>query len=48
MFFGVPTMWVRIVDALADDPAGTTALRSLRLLVSGSAPLTLFRGGCWV
>jgi malonyl-CoA/methylmalonyl-CoA synthetase len=39
MFFGVPTMWVRIVDALADDPAGTAALRSLRLLVSGSAPL---------
>jgi malonyl-CoA/methylmalonyl-CoA synthetase len=39
MFFGVPTMWVRIVDALPPDSAGTAALRSLRLLVSGSAPL---------
>jgi malonyl-CoA/methylmalonyl-CoA synthetase len=39
LFFGVPTMWVRLVDAIAQDPAAAAALRSLRLMVSGSAPL---------
>jgi fatty acid CoA ligase FadD36 len=35
MFFGVPTVWSRI----AADRAAAEALRSARLLVSGSAPL---------
>jgi len=35
LFFGVPTVWSRIVA----DPGSAAALRSARLLVSGSAPL---------
>lgn len=35
LYFGVPTVWGRI----AADPTSATALRSARLLVSGSAPL---------
>ncbi len=35
MYFGVPTVWSRIVD----DAAAARALTSARLLVSGSAPL---------
>jgi malonyl-CoA/methylmalonyl-CoA synthetase len=39
LFFGVPTMWVRLADTVAAHPELAPALRSLRLLVSGSAPL---------
>lgn len=39
MLFGVPTMYHRIADALADDPALVQALAEARLLVSGSAAL---------
>ncbi len=39
LFFGVPTMYVRLIEALTSDPGGIAALSSLRLLVSGSAPL---------
>lgn len=35
IYFGVPTVWSRIVDA----PEAAAALRPARLLVSGSAPL---------
>lgn len=35
LYFGVPTVWSRTVA----DPASARALRSARLLVSGSAPL---------
>lgn len=35
LYFGVPTVWSRICE----DPASARALRSARLLVSGSAPL---------
>jgi len=35
LYFGVPTVWGRV----ADDPAAARALRSARLLVSGSAGL---------
>lgn len=35
LFFGVPTVWSRLVA----DPASARALASARLLVSGSAPL---------
>src|SRR5690606_26534502 len=35
MYFGVPTVWSRIVE----DEAAARALRDARLLVSGSAPL---------
>lgn len=35
LYFGVPTVWSRV----ADDRESATALRSARLLVSGSAPL---------
>ncbi|OBK65960.1 acyl-CoA synthetase [Mycobacterium colombiense] len=35
LFFGVPTVWSRVVD----DEAAARALRPARLLVSGSAPL---------
>jgi fatty acid CoA ligase FadD36 len=35
MYFGVPTVWSRIVE----DPESARALRGARLLVSGSAPL---------
>jgi malonyl-CoA/methylmalonyl-CoA synthetase len=39
LFFGVPTMHRRLVDHARDDPRAATALRRLRLVVSGSAPL---------
>ncbi|MFE3071584.1 acyl-CoA synthetase [Streptomyces sp. NPDC059247] len=39
MLFGVPTMYHRLADALAGDPALTGALAGARLLVSGSAAL---------
>jgi malonyl-CoA/methylmalonyl-CoA synthetase len=39
MFFGVPTMYHRIAEALADDTALAKALTRARLLVSGSAAL---------
>ncbi|WP_068276358.1 acyl-CoA synthetase [Aldersonia kunmingensis] len=35
MYFGVPTVWSRIVE----DPESARALRDARLLISGSAPL---------
>lgn len=35
LYFGVPTVWGRVCA----EPAAATALRSARLLVSGSAPL---------
>jgi fatty acid CoA ligase FadD36 len=35
LYFGVPTVWSRMVE----DPDSARALRSARLLVSGSAPL---------
>ncbi|BBZ12794.1 acyl-CoA synthetase [Mycobacterium branderi] len=35
LYFGVPTVWSRVVA----DPAAAEALRGARLLVSGSAPL---------
>lgn len=35
LYFGVPTVWSRMVD----DPESARALRTARLLVSGSAPL---------
>lgn len=40
LYFGVPTVWSRVVA----DPAAAEALRSARLLVSGSAalPVTVF------
>jgi malonyl-CoA/methylmalonyl-CoA synthetase len=39
MLFGVPTMYHRLIDAAASDPAVGAALRRARLLVSGSAAL---------
>ncbi|MEU7701506.1 acyl-CoA synthetase [Streptomyces sp. NPDC039028] len=39
MLFGVPTMYHRLADALADDAALVGALAGARLLVSGSAAL---------
>ncbi|MEV6419375.1 acyl-CoA synthetase [Streptomyces sp. NPDC051662] len=39
MLFGVPTMYHRIAEALATDPALAKALAGARLLVSGSAAL---------
>ncbi len=39
MLFGVPTMYHRLADALADDPALVAAMAGSRLLVSGSAAL---------
>ncbi|GAA1361485.1 acyl-CoA synthetase [Streptomyces beijiangensis] len=39
MFFGVPTMYHRIAEALPGDPALAKALSGARLLVSGSAAL---------
>ncbi|GGU16213.1 MULTISPECIES: acyl-CoA synthetase [Streptomyces] len=39
MLFGVPTMYHRLADALAGDPALVEALTGARLLVSGSAAL---------
>lgn len=39
MVFGVPTMYHRLADAAEAAPSLAAALRSARLLVSGSAPL---------
>ncbi|MFC9284790.1 acyl-CoA synthetase [Streptomyces collinus] len=39
MLFGVPTMYHRIAEALADEPELVKALAGARLLVSGSAAL---------
>ncbi|WP_406640625.1 acyl-CoA synthetase [Amycolatopsis sp. WGS_07] len=39
MLFGVPTMYHRIAEAVATDAALTDALKTARLLVSGSAAL---------
>ncbi|WP_027928099.1 acyl-CoA synthetase [Amycolatopsis benzoatilytica] len=39
MLFGVPTMYHRIAETVADDEALAGALKSARLLVSGSAAL---------
>jgi malonyl-CoA/methylmalonyl-CoA synthetase len=39
LFFGVPTMYVRLVDALRDGDGGAP-LAHLRLFCSGSAPLS--------
>jgi malonyl-CoA/methylmalonyl-CoA synthetase len=40
LFFGVPTMHKRLVEYAQDDAATRDALASLRLMVSGSAPLS--------
>jgi malonyl-CoA/methylmalonyl-CoA synthetase len=42
MFFGVPTMYHRVAEALSDDPALVKALAGARLLVSGSAALPVY------
>ncbi|MCB5164853.1 acyl-CoA synthetase [Streptomyces bambusae] len=41
MLFGVPTMYHRLAEAVATDPALVEALAGARLLVSGSAGLPL-------
>jgi malonyl-CoA/methylmalonyl-CoA synthetase len=41
MLFAVPTMYHRLCDAAEATPAIADALRSARLLVSGSAPLSV-------
>ncbi|EST37020.1 hypothetical protein N566_15270 [Streptomycetaceae bacterium MP113-05] len=41
MLFGVPTMYHRLAEAVADDRELARALAGARLLVSGSAPLPL-------
>ena len=40
MVFGVPTMHKRLVELAEREPAAREALASLRLMVSGSAPLS--------
>lgn len=40
MFFGVPTMYARLIDALEARGAADAALRRMRLFVSGSAALS--------
>jgi malonyl-CoA/methylmalonyl-CoA synthetase len=40
MFFGVPTMYARLVATASEDAGVRDALSSLRLMVSGSAPLS--------
>ncbi len=39
LFFGVPTMYVRLVEALADPAVDRSPLARMRLFCSGSAPL---------
>jgi len=39
LFFGVPTMYVRLVEALADPSVDRSPLARMRLFCSGSAPL---------
>ncbi len=41
LLFGVPTMYHRLAEAVAEDPALVRALTGARLLVSGSAALPL-------
>jgi len=41
MLFAVPTMYHRLAEVVADEPNVAAALRSARLLVSGSAALAL-------
>ena len=41
MMFGVPTMYHRLADAAEEDSHVAEALRGARLLVSGSAPLSV-------
>ena len=41
MLFGVPTMYHRLAAAAEEDPAVAAALGRARLLVSGSAPLSV-------
>ena len=41
MLFAVPTMYHRLCDAAETTPAIADALRSARLLISGSAPLSV-------
>jgi malonyl-CoA/methylmalonyl-CoA synthetase len=41
MLFGVPTMYHRLADAAEQDPTVAGALGRARLLVSGSAPLSV-------
>jgi malonyl-CoA/methylmalonyl-CoA synthetase len=41
MFFGVPTMYHRLANALAESPGLPSALAGTRLLVSGSGPLMM-------
>lgn len=41
MLFAVPTMYHRLVEVGEGDPAIASALRGARLLVSGSAPLSV-------
>lgn len=41
MLFAVPTMYHRLCEAAEHGPALTAALRTARLLVSGSAPLSV-------
>jgi malonyl-CoA/methylmalonyl-CoA synthetase len=40
LLFAVPTMWVGLIDAVEKEPSEKQSLSSLRLLVSGSAPLS--------
>jgi malonyl-CoA/methylmalonyl-CoA synthetase len=40
LFFGVPTMYVRLLESIRASVTKATVLASLRLLVSGSAPLS--------
>jgi len=41
MLFGVPTMYHRLAEAVEADPAVAAAVAGARLLVSGSAPLSV-------
>ncbi len=41
MFFGVPTMYHRLADHVEGDPSAARSLARARVLVSGSAPLSL-------
>lgn len=43
LYFGVPTVWSRVIA----DPAAARALRPARLLVSGSAPLPIRCSNGW-
>lgn len=45
MLFGVPTMYHRLAGSFEEDPSLARAVRGARLLVSGSAPLSLREHG---